>query len=162
MADFVIRGSLKSFIAKLFIVISVISFVPLIAAFFFKSGNIFESGYAQMFLIMATLFTVFIFWIKSHKIVFQENKLSYKSVFSEEASIELTEIKRAKYKGNASTYYETRYKLYPKILLFPLARGKKGSIEITLSVFNRTDLQKLYDLLDSIDKTPFKRNAGKK
>src|SRR5215218_8546877 len=104
MKDFEIRGSLKSFIAKLFIIISGISFAPLIAALLFKSGNIFESGYVHLCLIIAALFTVFIFWIKSYKIVFRENKLSYKSVFSEEASIKLSEIKRAKYKGSASTY----------------------------------------------------------
>jgi len=162
MTEFEIRGSLKSLIAKLFIVISGISFAPLIATLLFKSGNIFESGNAQLCLIIAALFTVFIFWIKSYKIVFRENKLSYKSVFSEEASIKLSEIKRAKYKAYGSTYYETRHKLYPKIFLYPSARGKENSIEITLSVFNKDDLQKLYDLLDSIDKLPFKRNAGKK
>ena len=160
--NFEIRGSLKSVIGKLFLVIFGILFAFYIWICLVKSRNFFEDGIGQLLLMLAVCFAFFVFWIKSYKVAFRENRLFYKSIFNKETSIELSEIKKAKYQSGGLNYHEKKSKLYPKILLYPLSRGKMGLIEVTLNVFNHTDLQKFYDLLESIGKFPLKRNVRKK
>ncbi len=160
--NFEIKGSLKSVIGKLMLVVFGFLFAVPITVFVFKSCNFFECGIGQVLLLISIFFAVFIFWVKSYKITFQNNRLSYKSVFTKETSIELSEIKRAKYQSGGANYYEEKFNLYPKIILYPSAKGKNGSAEITLNIFQENDLQKFYELMDSINKLPFKRNDGKK
>lgn len=153
---------MKSVIGKLNLVLFGILFAIPISVFFIKSLNLFESGIGQLLLLFTVSFTFFVFWIKSYKITFREDKIFYKSIFNEETSVELSEIGRVKYKSGGSTHYERKSKLYPKILLYFSSIGEKRLIEITLNVFSYTDLQKFYDLLESADKIPFKGNLRKR
>ena len=160
--NFDIRGSLKSVIGKLLLVMFGILFAFNISICLIKSRNFFEVGIGQLLLLLAICFAFFVFWIKSYKVAFRENKLIYKSIFVKQTSIELSEIKTVKYQSGGLNHYEKKSKLYPKILLYPLSSEKIGLIEITLNVFNHNDLQKFYDLLESINKFPLKSNVRKK
>lgn len=160
--EFEIKGSFKSVIGKLFLFFFGFLFAVPVSVYLIKSCDLFDCGIGQGLLVIAGSFIFFVVWIKSYEIALSENILSYKSIFQKKVLFKIDEIERVKYQGGGQHYEEKKFKLYPKILLYPSMRGKKGLMEITLNVFNNNDLQKLYDLLESIDKSPFKRNVGKK
>ena len=156
--NFEIRGSLNTTIGKLFLLIFGVIFTFSFSVFLVKLLN--DSLYIwQVPSIVIILFLFFLVWIFSHRLAVSNGTILYRSLMSK-TSVKLSEIKRVKYLNTYRSYSE-RGKLYPKIVLSPSAKGENGSVEITLSVFSYEDLQRFYALLESLEKLPFKRNAGR-
>ena len=158
--NFEIRGSLKSVIGKLFTVIFLIFSAFCFIALILEPYRVIHSKFWGIPLMLILFFTLFGFWIFSQKITVYDRTIEYKYLISRQ-SVKLSDIKRTKYLSSYRNHSE-RWKNHPRIILYPSMKEDNDSIDISLIVFRKEDLQNFFDLLESIDKLPFKRNVGKK
>lgn len=93
----------------------------------------------EAFWISFTVLFGFLLWVASFRLMVDDRKLIYRSLFSGTRSIALSDVKTAKVEYGVKDSFGP----FHRLTIYPLAKSELRPIVINLKVFSREDIKQL-------------------